>query len=200
MIDGTASCAAAMETAQRQLEIAAENLSNQETDGFHRHLRGAVERRGSGPLPLRPTGRKLDVATTGAAALRFAPLGAHGANLHRAENVRAASLHRDEAGRLIDTHGRALIGADGRPVVVPSDVEIRSDGTFVADHATVAQIALPAGAELRSGFVEGSDVNPIGEMIEVLDAQRSFETASKTLSAVDQARQKAADEVGKIQQ
>jgi hypothetical protein len=36
-------------------------------------------------------------------------------------------------------------------------------------------------------------------MVVILDAQRQFETAEKALGAIDRARQKSVDDVGKIQ-
>ena len=42
-------------------------------------------------------------------------------------------------------------------------------------------------------------MNPIGETLAILTAQRAFETAEKTLSAIDAARQKAANDVARVQ-
>jgi flagellar basal-body rod protein FlgG len=75
---------------------------------------------------------------------------------------------------------------------------IEPDGTWRDGGRIVARLALPAGTTVRSGFLEGSNVNAIGEMIDVIDAQRAFETAQKTLSALDEARSKAANEVGRF--
>ena len=51
---------------------------------------------------------------------------------------------------------------------------------------------------LRTGFVEVSNVDSAQMMINVIDAQRSFETAEKAMSSIDSARQKAADEVARL--
>jgi flagellar basal body rod protein FlgG len=44
--------------------------------------------------------------------------------------------------------------------------------------------------------LEASNVDAIGEMIDVLAAQRSFETAQKVLTAIDKARERASTQVG----
>lgn len=51
---------------------------------------------------------------------------------------------------------------------------------------------------MLSGHVETSNVDAIGEMLDVLSPQRSFEGAEKAVSAIDQARQKAANEVARL--
>jgi len=185
-MDAIGKCAAAMQFEQRRLESAAENLANVETDGFRSHLRAGAQ------APLRPTGRPYDLALAGGGALRVSgPAG------DRAE-IRSASFRRDRAGHLVDEGGRALLGANGA-IVVPEGAQVRPDGAFVVDGSVVARVPLAHGAELRGGFLAGSDVNPISEMVEILDAQRQFETAQKTLTAIDNARGKATTEGGKIQ-
>jgi flagellar basal body rod protein FlgG len=198
MIDGIKQCAVAMEAAQRQLEVAAENLANAETDGFHQHLvrsramRGGLEAAGA---PMRTTGRPFDLTVSGPGGLRVAS-GSRSESEH-AVSVRSASFRRDSAGHLVDGKGRVLLGASG-PLRVDENVTVRSDGTFVRDGRVLGRVPLAPGAELHSGVVSASDVNPIGEMIEVLDAQRSFETAQKSLSAIDATRQKSTNDVGQI--
>jgi flagellar basal-body rod protein FlgG len=198
-----------MEVAQRKLEVAADNLANAETDGFHRHLLAASgagrlrEGVATGHLPLHPTGRQLDLAVAGDGSLRVAPRGPSGYDPNRAIDIRSAAFVRAPDGTLHDQAGRALLGAHGAvripQDVAPGDLEIRGDGSFVARGTVLGRVSLPASGSLRSGFLAGSDVNPISEMVVILDAQRQFETAEKALGAIDGARQKSVDDVGKIQ-
>jgi flagellar basal body rod protein FlgG len=51
---------------------------------------------------------------------------------------------------------------------------------------------------LRSTPHLGNDVNAVTEMIDVLAAERSFESAQKAVSAIDRSREKAA-EIARIQ-
>ena len=191
MTDGIAQCAAAMTYEERRLSTATQRLANVETDGFASHVRPGAA------LPLRPTGRPLDLVATGG-TLRLGDRGGNGP-----VDVRAASLRPDRDGYLVDGHGRTLLGERGAVRLPPgtgaADVTVRSGGEIVVAGETVARVSLGHGAELRSGFVTGSDVNPIAEMMDVLDAQRQFETAQKTLSAIDGTRAKATTDVGKIQ-
>ena len=81
---------------------------------------------------------------------------------------------------------------------LPRVLAIEADGAWRANGNVVAQLALPHGTTVRSGFLESSNVNAIGEMIDVIDAQRAFETAQKTLGAIDETRSKAANDMGQI--
>jgi flagellar basal-body rod protein FlgG len=57
---------------------------------------------------------------------------------------------------------------------------------------------LAPGSSVRSGFLEAANVDAVGQMVAMLSAQRSFESAEKAVSAIDQARQKAASDVAKV--
>ncbi len=192
-MDAIGQLAGVMEMEQRRLERAAGNLSNVETDGFSSHL----GRKTSDAVPLRPTGRPFDLTASGGGSLTVAARTKSGVSQQSAQ-IRSGSFHRDRDGYLVDERGRALIG-NGGPVRVEDGTTVRPDGAFVRDGSVVAQLTLPQGGAVRSGFLAGSDVNPIGEMVEILDAQRQFETAQKTISAIDSARSKATSDVGKIQ-
>ncbi|MGB8267927.1 MAG: flagellar basal body rod C-terminal domain-containing protein, partial [Candidatus Velthaea sp.] len=73
------------------------------------------------------------------------------------------------------------------------------DGTIRAGGRVVDRLALPAGTRVQSGALEASNVNAIAESLNVLQAQRAFETAQKVLVAIDDARNKAANDVGRVQ-
>jgi flagellar basal body rod protein FlgG len=51
---------------------------------------------------------------------------------------------------------------------------------------------------VRSGALESSNVDAIGETLAILNAQRSFETAQKTFVAIDATRDKAVNDVGRL--
>ena len=191
-MDGIQQLAGVMQMEQRRLERAADNLANVETDGFRSHL----GTRGSA-VPLRPTGRPLDLTMSGGGSLTVAARTKDGVS-SQTSAIRSAAFHRDRDGFLVDDRNRALIGVGG-PVRVPDGVTVRPDGAFMLDGSIVARVPVSQGADVRSGFLAGSDVNPIGEMVEILDAQRQFETAQKTISSIDAARSKATSDVGKIQ-
>jgi flagellar basal body rod protein FlgG len=69
----------------------------------------------------------------------------------------------------------------------------------VRDHGRVVdRIPLPSGTHLLAGALETSTVNPVSETLAILTAQRAFETAQKTLAAIDAAREKAANDVVRV--
>jgi flagellar basal-body rod protein FlgF len=200
-MDGIELMATAMHAAKARLDVSASNLANLSSDGFHRRVARAVLTRAGlvttsvadpAPGPLRHTGRSFDLAAVGG------PLHVR-ADGAREECSRSASFARDAAGRLRDERGRALLTAGGVPVTVTADATIDARGV-VRDGAgrSLAQLRLAPGTTVQSGFLEGANVDAVHEMVDVLDAQRAFETAQKTLSALDDERQKEANDVARV--
>lgn len=179
-----------MNAARVRLDIATNNLANTSSDGFRKQeARGrigangvttqAIRSREQGAL--RHTGRTLDLAIVGPGAFRLQS--ADGS----VSVTRAGGFTRDRFGRLTDDAGSVLLGPHG-PVRIGADA---------LDTQTL-QLGLPPGASIRSGFLETSNVNPITEMIDVLGAQRSYESVQKTLLAIDETRSKASNELARL--
>lgn len=187
--------ASAMRAAQAQLDTATHNLANVATDGFRR-VRSAVELTARGlvarelPDPtqggIRETGRPFDLALLGPGS--FAVEGAR---------TRSGSFIRDRDGWLTDRQGRRLLGARG-PLRVSDGATVAADGTVRDGSRIVDRIPLPPGTRIRSGALEASGVDAIGESLAILTAQRAFETAQKTLVAIDQTREKAVNDVARL--
>ncbi|TCK62115.1 flagellar basal-body rod protein FlgF [Seleniivibrio woodruffii] len=60
---------------------------------------------------------------------------------------------------------------------------------------------LPAESEnpgIEQGFLEGSNVNPVSEMVRMIEANRSFETYQKVVQTIDELNSKAANSVGSM--
>jgi len=189
-----------MGAARSRLEIAADNLANASTDGFRRHAAVGVfsssgvriERNESTEQgALHRTGRSFDLALIGEGA--FSVRDRRGV----VSQTRNGSYTRDRWEHLKDDAGRLLLGARG-PIRVPEGASVATDGSIRKDAQVVDRIGLPAGTSLRSGFIETANVNAISEMIDVLAAQRSFESAQKVLSAIDGTRQKTSDELARL--
>ncbi len=192
--------ASAMSAARSRLDIAAENLANGSSDGFtKRRARGELtpfgvrirSERDGGPGPLRHTGRDLDLAIAGAGA--FSLRGPDG----RITQARSGAFVRDRFGHLVDDRQRVLLGERG-PIAVPQGASIAPDGWIERGNTRLGRIPLPAGSSVRSGFLQASNVDAIGEMIDVLAAQRSFETAQKVLTAIDKTRERATTQVSDL--
>lgn len=70
---------------------------------------------------------------------------------------------------------------------------------WAADGAD-AQLVVPAGAggyQLRAGYLETANLDPVHEMVEMIAAMRSYEANQKAVHAQDETLQKAANEVGR---
>ncbi|HXF33565.1 MAG TPA: flagellar hook-basal body complex protein [Candidatus Acidoferrales bacterium] len=187
--------AGAMRAARTRLDVAANNLANVSTDGF-RKARAEASLTGRGIVlrvhemqtqgALRRTGAPFDLAIVGPGTFDVG-----------GTRTRAGSFLPDREGYLADAQGRRLHGERG-PVRVDAQTAIEADGSVRSDGRLTNRIALPAGASVRSGFLEGPNTDAIGEMIEVLNAQRAFETAQKTLVAIDDVRERSVGDVERL--
>jgi flagellar basal-body rod protein FlgF len=182
-MDGIEWTASAMQTARARLEIAARNLANASTDGFRKTVaritltaKGLVTRESVSHEQgaLRHTGRALDLAIAG-----------EGSFVVGGERTRNGAFVRDAQGYLADDRGRRVQGAHGFVRVTP-------------EGKLLDRIPLPYRSHVVSGVLESPNVNAIGEMVAVLDAQRAFETAQKALLSIDETRAKSANEVARL--
>lgn len=200
-MDGIAWAASAMVAARTRLEIAAENLANVSTGAFARvGARGRLSRLGVTVRrvathdrgALQSTGREYDLAIVGDGAFEVRTAAG------RIVPSRDGSFSRELDGTLRDARGRALT-AGGRALRVPEGARVDQSGTVVAvGGARLARIPLPHGSTIRSGFLETSSVNAVVEMVDVLCAQRSFESAQKVVAAIDRVREKSSGDVAAV--
>ena len=188
--------ASALRAARAQLEIATQNLANASTDGFRKAIaRVALTDRGLAVSEratheqgaVRTTGRRFDLALLGEGAFRVG-----------GGTTREGAFTRDRDGFLVDDRGRRLHGAHGA-LLLSADGRIEPDGAVRDGGRVVDRIPLPRGTRVLAGALETSTVNPIGETLAILTAQRAFETAQKTLLAIDASREKAANDVPRVQ-
>jgi flagellar basal-body rod protein FlgG len=194
-MDGLHWSASAMRAARAQLDVATHNLANAVSDGFRRlATRVTIDAGGlavrSAPSndqgAIRTTGRGFDLALLGPGTFHVGD-----------GTTRNGAFTRDRDGRLVDDRGRPLHGACGA-LRLSANATISSDGTVHDGGRIVDRIPLPTGTHLLSGSLETSTVNPIGETLAILTAQRAFETAQKTMLAIDGTREKAANDIGRL--
>ncbi len=137
---------------------------------------------------------------------------------------RAGHFFPNAAGQLVNPDGLALLDAGGTEVTIPPgarDIAIAGDGTLSADGQPVAQLGLwkptdindltriggnlftvagdlePADGQLRQGFLEGSNVNPIHEVAKLIEVQRRYESARSFLDKEDRRISSAIQMLGK---
>ncbi len=199
-MDGIHLMATAMHAAKARLDVSAANLANVSSDGFLKSVgRATLTQSGlvvrahidTTPGPLRRTGRTFDLATAGAGG--FFVRTTDGATV----DVRSRSFDRDARGHLVDERGDVLLGTRG-PLVVREDAMIDARGDVREAGTIVGRITTRPGTALQSGFLESANVDSVREMVDVLGEQRAFETAQKTLAALDDERQKDANDVIRI--
>ena len=162
--------------------------------------------RGAAQGALRPTDRLLDVAIEGPGFIR-----ARGANGDQVL-TRDGSLQLDANGRLTTSSGH-LTGVTLPPGTAERDVTIAPDGTVSNGDRVVGRLDLvavrsvdglaangdntfsataasgnPAAADVRltQGALEASNVDVADAMAEMIEAQRSFELASRAIRMQDQ--------------
>jgi flagellar basal body rod protein FlgG len=187
--------ASAMQAARAQLETATHNLANVSSDGFRRaaahlelteHGLVAGETRTFAQGAIRHTGRALDLALLGPGEFRVG-----------AAATRNGAFVTDRDGWLTDDRGRRVAGTRG-PIAITARTTIAADGDVRANGRSVNRIPLPPGTHVQTGALETSNVDAIGETLAILNAQRAYETAQKVLVAIDDTRQKAVNDVGRL--
>jgi flagellar basal-body rod protein FlgF len=170
---------------------------------------------------IRVTGRSLDVAIEGDAFLQVQT--PRGVRFTRAGNMTVS-----ENGQLMTKNGHLVVGEKG-PITVPRDSEISiaerggvsaggqeidslklvrfnnpaaallSDGDsfFAASGAEVPQPA--TGSRVIQESLEGSNVNPLTEMVSMINNNREFESLQKSLTLLmNDIGRKVSGEIGKM--
>lgn len=166
-MDGIAWAGSAMEAAQSRLDIATGNLANVSTGGFE-------------PLVARGKLTITGVSIAGEPDVRHGALRPTGRDLDWAIAGDGAFVVRSRDGKISRTRNGAFVR--------------NRDGSLNDPLGrTLVRTELSRGSEVRRGFLETSGADAISEMIDVVWAQRSFESAQKAVSAIDGTRERAAD-------
>jgi flagellar basal-body rod protein FlgG len=168
--------------------------------------------RDNGQGAFQETGRNLDVAVEGLGYIQVR-------SGTQRSLTRDGNLQIDGQGRLAMQDGALLdppvtlprgstedqvdIGADGTVSVAgkvagkitlvnvanPAGLDGGADNRFQATAASGAVSAAPRTTALRTGVLEGSNVDMGEAMTDMMDAQRSFELASKAIQMADQVQE-----------
>ncbi|MFD1510108.1 flagellar hook-basal body complex protein [Lacimonas salitolerans] len=128
--------------------------------------------------------------------------------------TRAGSFTPNAEGDLVTPDGFRVLDAGGAPIFVPPDagaLGISADGTISSDGQPLGQIGLfrPADpnsliredgvmfrsedgiepveeARILQGFLEGSNVDPLGQIARMIEVQRAYELGQKFLETEDE--------------
>jgi flagellar basal-body rod protein FlgG len=152
------------------------------------------------PGPLRETGEPTDFAVEGEGF--FAVRGAGGVRYTRDGQFRVSS-----AGTLITAAGDDVLGPNGQPIKVGADGTVGASEVGVTNLTTAKRqgdnifTGAPSGAgpgTVRVGALEGSAVDPITTMVDMLGSLRAFEAGQRVITTIDSTLQKAANQVGSV--
>ncbi|MGQ0646122.1 MAG: flagellar hook-basal body protein [Gemmatimonadaceae bacterium] len=225
--DGIASAASALRYWERRQEIAANNLANVNTDGFKAERAFAQLIGDNGPETgamtdwtegsLNPTANPLDMALRGHAFFVV--------NTPNGERFsRGGAWSIDPEGYLADTAGNRVLGEKGAIRVAGREVSIDRGGRVAVDGVWIDRLRIetvPPGTTLqhdagttwipdasrtsvaieardvRQGHLEGSNVNSIDALVDMISIQRNFAFTQKAISTLDDVRATITNQLGK---
>jgi flagellar basal-body rod protein FlgF len=115
----------------------------------------------------------------------------------------------DAQNRLVTSSGEMVLNQGGQPIVIPegeTDVKFTLDGVVVGRQGEIDQLSISSFAEpqtleavgnnlfksssqpvldvqsrVQQGYIEGSNVNPVIEMTEMMKVQRSYQSVARML-------------------
>jgi flagellar basal-body rod protein FlgG len=163
---------------------------------------------------LRQTGNTYDLAIAGDGW--FSVQGPTGVAY-----TRNGAFTTDAKGQLVTADAQPVLDDGGRPITVGNNATISPDGRVTVDGRQVAKLAVTAldpkrlhklgdnlytgtvvknapASRVEQGFLEGSNVNSVKEMVDLISTMRSFEAGQKAVQALDDTLGKAVNDVGRI--
>lgn len=126
--------------------------------------------------------------------------------------TRGGSFQLDSQGRLVDAHGAPLLAEEGEVIVTGGDVRIRPDGAIYIDGTPAGKLRLEAVADpdtlireeagrfkasdctnpveeettqVRQGATEGSNLDPMLAMVDMLTIERAYNANMHALRTMD---------------
>jgi len=168
---------------------------------------------------LEESGNSLNFAINGSGFFKVAtPLG----DMY----TRNGNFTLNQGGDLVTSEGYPLLGQNGPITLNGSDFDLGSNGQIIVDGRLVDVISMtdilnindldkhgqsyyvarqgleieetPFQGELLQGFLEGSNINPVNEMVNMINIMRSYESSNKIVKAYDDILQRAANDIGKV--
>lgn len=139
--------------------------------------------------------------------------------------TRAGSFQKNAEGELVDATGARLLG-EGGPIGIDGDTfDVNRSGEVIANGSLVDTIRLvapnpsvplrkagegrfempdgsalgkPEDASVLQGYLEGSNVNAVREMISLVESFRAYEANSKSIRTADETLDRAVNQVGRV--
>jgi flagellar basal-body rod protein FlgG len=163
------------------------------------------------------TGRELDLAIDGDGFFKVnTPMGIR--------YTRAGNFKLDRNKVLTNAEGFPILGKRGVIRIDGQNVTVESNGTLIVNGSPIDQVQLVTFKDLRGlkkvgnnlfliegqkedeieeprilqGFLENSNVNSIEEMIQLMDAFRTYESCIKVIQSQDEMDSRAVNDLGRI--
>ena len=181
-------------------------------------VRGSVSN--FAPGPIKTTGNELDVAIEGKGFLVVqGPSGLY--------YTRNGNLHVNGEGGLVTSEGYPVLGESGPIQMSAGRIVITASGEIEADGKSVDTLKLvdfkdrealekvgnslfksrgpeatamePGERTIRQGCLEQSNVNPVKQMMLMIDVMRQFESLQKTIfTLMNSVNERSIDQVGRV--
>ena len=142
--------------------------------------------------------------------------------------TRAGVLTRNAQGELVTPNGARVLNDADRPIVIEGtdvNIEITEDGRIRSDMGEIAQLKLvdfadkqqlerrgerlfftdqpelpaPAGTRFIQGALEGSNVNAIEEVTNMINVLRSYQSMERSLQSYSDLRDRAVERLSRVQ-
>jgi len=168
--------------------------------------------------PVSQTGNTLDVAIDGDG---FFTISTPGGTAY----TRQGTFRLTADGTLVTTDGFPVLGQGGEINIKGSKVDINAKGEIMVDGTAAGVLNLAdfpkpykltktgsalfvpsdpqatpraATAEIRQGHLEGANVDPVGEMVQMIETNRYFDACQRVILGYDNMASKAANDLGKL--
>lgn len=164
------------------------------------------------------TGRPLDIAIVGDGFLVVdTPAGERW--------TRGGSLATNAEGQLIDMAGRPVQGMGGSIVLPPGPIEISQRGEITVNGSLVGQLRIERAVDqselrregaglwvppidgepvpdtevqVRQGHVEGSNVDPVSALVEMIEIQRAYSAVQRSMLTNDGVMEAITSQIGRV--
>jgi flagellar basal-body rod protein FlgF len=150
--------------------------------------------------PLRDTGEPLDFAVEGEGF--FSVSTPNGVRYTRDGQFSASAR-----GTLVTAAGDDVLGPNGTPIRIGADGKLAAGDIGVVtltnarregDNLFTGTAGGAAPSTVRAGALEGSGVDPVTTMVDMISSLRAFEAGQRVITTIDSTLQKAANQVGGI--
>jgi fagellar hook-basal body proteins len=173
---------------------------------------------------LENTNLKTDFAISGDDGAFFAVAVPDGEGNYRELYTRDGSFKLDDQGRLVTRDGYVVMGQNGAIFLEGDDFTVNSNGQIYQNDEYVDTLRIRKfenpetlrkygmnlvtvsddtvegqfSGKVMQGFLEGSNVNSVDEMVNMITILRSYEANQKMIQYQDSTLDKAVNEIGKV--